>query len=68
MLLRMFLEKEKLRPFEYDEKVDMWAVGVIIAELHLMRPLFIAKSYADQLKRDMQSDRGTNLGVMDELA
>ncbi|KAL6178377.1 hypothetical protein ACLB2K_049895 [Fragaria x ananassa] len=27
ILLRMFLENEKLRPFEYDEKVDMWAVG-----------------------------------------
>ncbi|KAL6175823.1 hypothetical protein ACLB2K_052462 [Fragaria x ananassa] len=49
MLLRMFLKNEKLRPFEYDEKVDMWAVGVIIAELHLMRPLFRGRNSEHQL-------------------
>lgn len=38
-----------LQSFIYDEKVDMWAMGAIIAELFLMRPLFPGVNSADQL-------------------
>ena len=41
MLFRVFERDPRRQPSVYDEKVDMWAVGVIIAELFLMRPLFI---------------------------
>ncbi|KAK9927593.1 hypothetical protein M0R45_024770 [Rubus argutus] len=40
-----------LQSFIYDEKVDMWAMGAIIAELFLMRPLFPGVNSADQLYR-----------------
>ncbi|KAM5572975.1 cyclin-dependent kinase F-3-like [Rosa sericea] len=51
MLFRAFVKHERLRPFEYDEKVDMWAMGAIIAELFLMRPLFNGDDSPDQLYR-----------------
>lgn len=34
----------------YDEKVDLWSVGCIFAELLLRRPLFPGQNYLDQLK------------------
>ncbi|XP_062028840.1 cyclin-dependent kinase F-3-like [Rosa rugosa] len=49
MLFRAFVKHERLRPFEYDEKVDMWAMGTIIAELFLMWPLFKGDDAPDQL-------------------
>ncbi|XP_062005985.1 cyclin-dependent kinase F-3-like [Rosa rugosa] len=51
MLFRVFVKNEGLRPFEYDEKVDMWAMGTIMAELFLMRPLFEGDDSPDQLYR-----------------
>jgi len=32
---------------EYDEKIDMWSVGCIFAELILREPLFAGKSELD---------------------
>lgn len=34
----------------YDEKVDLWSLGCIFAELILRRPLFPGQNYLDQLK------------------
>jgi len=34
----------------YDDKVDLWSVGCIFAELILRRPLFLGQNYLDQLK------------------
>ena len=34
----------------YDEKVDIWSVGCIFAELILRRPIFPGQNYLDQLK------------------
>ncbi|PRQ18242.1 putative protein-serine/threonine kinase CMGC-RCK family [Rosa chinensis] len=51
MLFRAFVKNESLRPFEYDEKVDLWAMGTIIAELFLMHPLFEGDDSPDQLYR-----------------
>eukprot|EP00002_Diphylleia_rotans_P039932 TRINITY_DN9381_c0_g1_i1.p1 TRINITY_DN9381_c0_g1~~TRINITY_DN9381_c0_g1_i1.p1 ORF type:complete len:199 (-),score=23.94 TRINITY_DN9381_c0_g1_i1:19-615(-) len=35
----------------YSSAVDLWAVGCIFAELHLMRPLFKGRSELDQLDK-----------------
>jgi serine/threonine-protein kinase BUR1 len=40
---------------DYDEKIDMWAVGCIMAELILRRPLFPGETALDQLKLICQS-------------
>jgi mitogen-activated protein kinase 1/3 len=34
----------------YDEKVDIWSLGCILAEMLLKRPLFPGQNYLDQLK------------------
>jgi serine/threonine protein kinase len=34
---------------EYDERVDIWSCGCIIAELTRMSPIFVGDSYIDQL-------------------
>ncbi|GAV57266.1 Pkinase domain-containing protein [Cephalotus follicularis] len=39
----------------YDSKVDMWAVGVTMAELFALRPLFPCTDSADQLYRICQA-------------
>ncbi|XP_050378276.1 cyclin-dependent kinase F-3-like [Argentina anserina] len=49
MLLGVFKKTQKGQPFVYDEKVDMWAVGAIMAELYLMRPLFRGHTSPHQL-------------------
>jgi cell division cycle 2-like protein len=36
---------------EYDEKIDMWSVGCIFAELVLREPLFAGKNEMDQLDK-----------------
>jgi len=38
----------------YSKAVDMWAVGCIIAELYIGRPLFPGKSTVDQINRIME--------------
>jgi mitogen-activated protein kinase 15 len=38
----------------YSKAVDMWAVGCIIAELYIGRPLFPGKSTVDQMSRIME--------------
>jgi len=38
----------------YSKAVDMWAVGCIIAELYIGRPLFPGKSTVDQITRIME--------------
>jgi len=40
-----------LRSKNYDQSVDVFAVGCIMAELYLGRPLFPGSSEADQLTR-----------------
>jgi len=35
---------------QYDEKVDMWSVGCILAELFLRKPIFPGKNHIEQLK------------------
>jgi serine/threonine protein kinase len=35
----------------YDDKLDTWSVGCVIAELILLKPLFPGSDYVDQLKR-----------------
>jgi len=35
---------------QYDEKVDIWAVGCILAELLLRKPLFPGQNHIEQLK------------------
>jgi len=37
-------------PKQYDEKVDVWAVGCILAELLLRRPLFPGGNHIEQLR------------------
>ena len=36
---------------DYDEKVDIFALGCIMAEMFRMKPLFTGKNTSDQLKR-----------------
>jgi len=35
---------------QYDEKMDIWGVGCVLAEMILRRPLFPGNNYIDQLK------------------
>lgn len=35
----------------YDEKVDIWSVGCIMAELILLKPLFAGTDHIDQLTK-----------------
>ena len=35
----------------YNEKVDMWGLGCVIAELYLNRPLFPGSSTLNQISR-----------------
>jgi len=35
---------------QYDEKVDMWSIGCILAELFLRKPVFPGKNHIEQLK------------------
>ncbi|KAL6175822.1 hypothetical protein ACLB2K_052461 [Fragaria x ananassa] len=51
MLIRSYEKDERCRPFVYDEKVDMWAAGTILAELFMMFPLFRGESSAHQLQK-----------------
>ena len=39
---------------QYDFSVDLWAVGTIVAEMFLARPLFPGSSTVDQLERIIQ--------------
>ena len=36
---------------QYNEKLDIWSVGCVIAELILLKPLFPGSDYVDQLRR-----------------
>jgi len=36
---------------QYDDKIDIWSVGCIMAELILLRPIFRGKDYIDQLNK-----------------
>ena len=38
-------------PREYDEKLDLWSVGCIMAELILLRPVFAGDDVVDQLNK-----------------
>lgn len=51
MLIQSYEKDERCRPFVYDEKVDMWAAGTILAELFMMFPLFRGESSAHQLQK-----------------
>jgi serine/threonine protein kinase len=35
---------------DYDDKIDLWAVGCIMAELHGRKPLFAGEDYLSQMK------------------
>jgi serine/threonine protein kinase len=36
---------------QYDEKLDIWSVGCIMAELILLRPIFRGLDHIDQLNK-----------------
>ena len=38
----------------YDEKLDIWSIGCVMAELILLEPLFPGTDYIDQLRRIIQ--------------
>jgi protein kinase len=40
-----------LRSVKYNSPIDLWAVGVIMAELYMLRPLFPGSSEPDQLHK-----------------
>jgi mitogen-activated protein kinase 1/3 len=40
-----------LLPSEYDEKVDIWSIGCVLAELIGRVPIFQGKDYLDQIKK-----------------
>jgi mitogen-activated protein kinase 15 len=40
-----------LAKYSYDYAVDMWAIGCVMAELLLKRPLFAGESTLDQLEK-----------------
>lgn len=40
---------------DYDEKIDVWAVGCILAEILLRKPFMPGRSHGDQLKLIFQT-------------
>jgi serine/threonine protein kinase len=40
-----------LKSKNYNEKVDIWALGCIMAELYILRPIFPGQSEFDQIEK-----------------
>ena len=51
----------------YDEKVDIWSVGCIMAELILLKPLFAGTDHIDQLTKIFDIVGTPDLGTLDEV-
>ncbi|CAF1212391.1 unnamed protein product [Adineta ricciae] len=51
----------------YDEKVDIWSVGCIMAELILLKPLFAGTDHIDQLSKIFDIVGTPQLGTLDEI-
>ncbi|CAF4442780.1 unnamed protein product, partial [Rotaria magnacalcarata] len=51
----------------YDEKVDIWSVGCIMAELILLKPLFAGTDHIDQLTKIFDIVGTPNLATLDEV-
>lgn len=58
----MFINWER-----YDEKVDIWSVGCIMAELILLKPLFAGTDHIDQLTKIFDIVGTPDLGTLDEV-
>ncbi|CAF3472433.1 unnamed protein product [Rotaria socialis] len=51
----------------YDEKLDMWSIGCMMAELILLRPIFRGKDHIDQLNKIFDIIGTPNLETLHEL-
>ncbi|CAF4765913.1 unnamed protein product, partial [Rotaria sp. Silwood2] len=51
----------------YDEKVDIWSVGCIMAELILLKPLFAGTDHIDQLTKIFDVVGTPDLATLDEV-
>ncbi|CAF3445290.1 unnamed protein product [Rotaria socialis] len=51
----------------YDEKVDIWSVGCIMAELILLKPLFAGTDHIDQLTKIFDIVGTPDLATLDEV-
>ena len=51
----------------YNEKIDLWGVGCIIAELYLNRPLFPGSSTLNQISRIIEVTGTPNKEDLDEI-
>ena len=50
VVTRWYRAPELLLASRYNEKIDIWSIGCILAELLLSKPLFPGQDYLDQLK------------------
>lgn len=64
---RWYRAPEMLEKVSYGAPVDVWAAGVVLAELFLLRPLFPGSNEADQLHR-INSYFGKGPSAFSELA
>ena len=51
----------------YDEKVDIWSVGCIMAELILLKPLFAGTDHIDQLTKIFDVVGTPDLATLDDV-
>jgi p38 MAP kinase len=51
----------------YDEKVDIWSVGCIMAELIILKPLFAGTDHIDQLTKIFDVVGTPDLATLDEV-
>jgi len=56
-----------LRWEQYDEKLDIWSVGCIMAELILLRPIFRGRDHIDQLNKIFDVLGTPDLATLNEI-